>query len=67
MLLKFIEEVFDLPSLGYADARADDFSDCFNLTQTPIPFQTVPATLDATFFLNSKRPATAPDDDGDEK
>jgi hypothetical protein len=59
--------VFDLPSLGYADARADDFSDCFNLTQTPIPFQTVPATLDATFFLNSKRPATAPDDDGDEK
>ena len=25
-ILKFIEEVFKLPSLGYADARADDFS-----------------------------------------
>ena len=44
-IVKFIDEVFDLPSLGYADARADDFSDCFDLTQTPIAFQTIPAIL----------------------
>jgi len=36
-----------LPSLGYADAPADDLSDCFTLTQTPITFQTIPAPLDA--------------------
>ena len=66
-ILKFIEEVFNLPSLGYADSRADDFSDCFDLTQRPIPFQVVPAKLDQKFFLTVKRPATPPDDDGDEK
>ncbi len=62
-ILKFIEEVFKLPSLGYADARADDFSDCFDLTQTPISFQPVPAKLDGKFFLTVKRPVTPPDDD----
>ena len=62
-ILKFIEEVFNLPSLGYADARADDFSDCFDLTQTPISFQVVPAKVDGKFFLTVKRPVTPPDDD----
>jgi phospholipase C len=62
-ILKFIEEVFKLPSLGYADARADDFSDCFDLTQTPISFQVVPAKVDGKFFLTVKRPVTPPDDD----
>jgi phospholipase C len=62
-ILKFIEEVFKLPSLGYADARADDFSDCFDLTQTPISFQAVPAKLDRNFFLTVKRPVTPPDND----
>jgi phospholipase C len=66
-ILKFTEEVFNLPSLGYADARADDFSDCFDLTQTPITFQMVPAALPAEFFLNDKRPPTPPDNDDDEK
>jgi phospholipase C len=62
-ILKFIEEVFNLPSLGYADSRADDFSDCFDLTQKPIPFQPVAAKLDGGFFLTDKRPAAPPDDD----
>jgi phospholipase C len=66
-ILKFTEEVFNLPSLGYADSRADDFSDCFDLTQTPIPFQVVPAKVDQNFFLTVKRPGKPPDDDGDEK
>ena len=63
-ILKFIEETFDLPSLGYADAyAANDLSDCFNFNQTPLKFQTIPAALDAEHFLNDRRPPTDPDDD----
>jgi phospholipase C len=62
-ILKFIETTFSLPSLGYADAAADDLSDCFDFTQTPLTFRTIAAPLDATHFLNDKRPRTDPDDD----
>jgi phospholipase C len=62
-ILKFIEETFNLPSLGYADAPADDLSDCFDFSQTPITFQTIAAPLKAEYFLNDKRPPTDPDDD----
>ena len=62
-ILKFIEEVFNLPSLGYADARADDLSDCFNLSQIPPAFQAIPARLGPKYFLNDKRPPAPPDDD----
>jgi phospholipase C len=62
-ILKFIEETFGLPSLGYADAAADDLSDCFDLNQTPITFQHIDAPLDAQYFLNNKERPTDPDDD----
>jgi phospholipase C len=62
-ILKFIEGTFNLPSLGYADVPADDLSDCFNFTQTPTPFQTIAAPLNADYFLNDKRPPADPDDD----
>jgi phospholipase C len=62
-ILKFIETTFHLRSLGYADALADDLSDCFTLTQAPSPFHTIAARLDAAFFINDKRPAVDPDDD----
>jgi phospholipase C len=63
-ILRFIEERFNLPSLNYADAAAvNDFSDCFNFSQTPLPFQTIPAALKAEHFLNDKTPPTDPDDD----
>jgi phospholipase C len=62
-ILAFIEASYGLPSLGYADAYADDLSDCFDLTQTPIPFQTIEAPLDAAHFINSKEVPTDPDDD----
>ena len=55
-ILKFIESTYALPSLGYADAQADDLSDCFDFSQTPISFQTIAAPLDAEHFLNDKRP-----------
>jgi phospholipase C len=62
-ILKYIETTFGLNSLGYADAYADDLSDCFNMTQSPIPFQTIPAPIGATQFLERKGPAVDPDDD----
>ncbi len=62
-ILHFIERTFNLPSLGYADAAADDFSDCFDFNQTPLPFQTIPAALKAGYFLNDKTPPLDPDDD----
>ena len=36
-ILNIIEHIYSLPSLGYADARADDLSDCFNFNQSPTP------------------------------
>ncbi len=62
-ILKFIETTFGLPSLGYADAAADDFSDCFDFNQTPLQFQTIPSAQNAQYFLNDKTPPTDPDDD----
>ncbi len=62
-VLKFIETTYSLPSLGYADVTADNLSDCFDLTQTPITFQTIAAPLAPAYFTNNKRPLTAPDDD----
>ena len=62
-ILKFIETTFNLPSLGYADAAADDFSDCFDFNQPPLKFQTIPSALKADYFLNNKARPTDPDDD----
>jgi phospholipase C len=62
-ILNLVEEVFGLPSLGYADAYADDLADCFNFRQTPLMFQKVAAPLAADFFLNDTRPPADPDND----
>jgi phospholipase C len=62
-IVKLIETTFDLPSLGYADASADDLSDCFDLSQKPNTFKAIPAVLGAAHFMNDKIPRTDPDDD----
>jgi phospholipase C len=62
-ILKFIESTFGLPSLGYADGPADDLSDCFNLTHTPMSFRAIPAPLNGAHFINDKRAPTDPDDE----
>jgi phospholipase C len=36
-VLKFIEERFGLPALGTRDADANDITDSFNFSQTPLP------------------------------
>ena len=62
-ILKYIETTFSLNSLGYADAYADDLSDCFDMTQSPIPFQTIAAPVGAKQFLERKSLAVDPDDE----
>jgi phospholipase C len=70
-ILKFIENTFGLgniaptATLTYADQfqGTGDLSDCFNFTQTPLTFHTIPAKFDAAHFLNDKRKPTDPDDD----
>ena len=61
-ILHFTEEVFNLPSLGTRDASADDFSDCFDYTQTPAPPQKVQTAHTPAFFLEQKT-SGPPDDD----
>jgi hypothetical protein len=60
--LKYTEEVFNLPSLGTRDRTADDFSDCFDYTQTPTAFTKLKTGHTSAFFLQQK-PSGPPDDD----
>jgi phospholipase C len=62
-LLKFAEGVFDLPSLGTADARADDLSDCFDFTKPPAPYVPVSTAMTAADFLAMPPSNVPPDDD----
>ena len=62
-ILNLIEKTFNVPSLGYADAYAHDLSDCFNFSQTPLPFKTINAPLNAAHFQNDTSAKTDPDDD----
>jgi len=62
-ILKFIEGVYGLPSLGYADARADNLSDCFQFDQKAREFHTIQAPHDARYFLRRKDPPLDPDND----
>jgi phospholipase C len=61
-ILHFIEEVYRLPSLGYADSRADDLSDCFDFHRHN-RFRTIPAPHDGKYFIEDKTPPQDPDDD----
>ena len=66
-ILKFTEGVFGLPSLGFADSRADDLSDCFNFGQKPLAFRRIAARHDASYFLkHPPRHQDRNDDDNDE-
>jgi phospholipase C len=62
-ILKFTEEVFNLPSLDTTDARADDLSDCFDFKQKPRKFQQIPAALNADYFLRQPSSSQSPDSD----
>ncbi len=63
-ILRYMENTFALPSLGFADANApDDLSDFFNLSQTPIGFTTIPQAGNFGTCTADSSLGTDPDDD----
>lgn len=62
-ILRFVEDNWNLPTLGYADSRADNLGDCFDLGQNPQPFERIYAPLDARHFIEDTSAPLDPDDD----
>ena len=62
-ILKFTEGIFNLPSLGYTDQRANGLSDAFDFTQKPRAFQKIPCKYPPSHFIHEQIPFGAPDDD----
>lgn len=62
-ILKFTETVFNLPSLGFADSRADDLMDCFQFNDQPHKFKPIKAPYDAHYFMTHKFAPGPVDDD----
>ncbi|MGC1380492.1 MAG: alkaline phosphatase family protein [Candidatus Baltobacteraceae bacterium] len=60
-ILKFIEQNWNLGSLGTTDQRATSISNAFNFAQAPRPFQVIPSDRSRSFFLNQKPSGIAPD------
>ncbi len=60
-ILKFIEEVFNLPSIGpssagYTDTRANSLSDSFDFSQEPRKFTPFKSKYSESFFLRQPSP-----------
>jgi phospholipase C len=69
-ILRFIEHNFGIKegALNFADARAtNELAGFYDIGKAPRKFVTVDAPKSATFFLQDKRKATDPDDDGDDR
>lgn len=62
-ILKFSEEVFDLPSMHTTDERADDLADCFDFSQAPTKFKPIAAPLGPSYFIKHPYDGIDPDDD----
>jgi phospholipase C len=50
-ILKYVEDNFNLGSLGTTDARATSIGDVFNYNQKPRAFTVIPSVLDAKYFI----------------
>jgi phospholipase C len=53
-ILKFIEETFNLGSLGTTDVRANSIDDCFDFTQQPRTFQQIPSSYSKSYFMHKR-------------
>jgi phospholipase C len=60
-ILKFVEETFDLGSLGTTDVRAKSIGDCFDFKQSPRTFYQISSSHDKAYFLR-RRPSLLPVD-----
>ncbi len=61
-ILKYIENNWKLGTLGTTDKRAASLIDCFDYSQSPIPFQTIPSVKGKEYFIHRK-PSYLPIDD----
>jgi phospholipase C len=66
-VLKFVEQVYGLPtlgpaSLGYTDSRANSILDIFDFSQKPRPFVAVPQPYSDTYLL-TRPPSLQPPDE----
>jgi phospholipase C len=61
-ILKFMEETFNLGSLGTTDVRADNLTDCFDFSKPPRKFKRISAPLGPNYFLRQP-PSHEPVDD----
>jgi phospholipase C len=62
-ILKFIEQTFDLGTLGTTDVRANDLSDCFNFGAKPRAFKPIAAKYPGRYFEALPVSYESPDDD----
>jgi phospholipase C len=54
-VLRFAEDLYGLPQLAAADARANSpAADCFDFSQSPRPFVKIKAPYPASFFIRHK-------------
>ncbi|MBV8531635.1 MAG: hypothetical protein JO104_09980, partial [Candidatus Eremiobacteraeota bacterium] len=66
-VLKFVEQVFNLPALGsvadgYSDARANSLIDAFTFTSGPRKFRPIPAPVFSSSFLHMRPSGRPPDE-----
>jgi phospholipase C len=62
-ILRYIEDNWNLGQLGTTDSRAKSIIGCFNYSQSPIPFQTIPSSKSKSYFLHERHSYEAPDTD----
>jgi phospholipase C len=60
-ILKFVETLWSLGSLGTTDARAASIVDCFDFTQAPRQFSSIPSQYSKSYFMH-QRPSYRPVD-----
>jgi phospholipase C len=62
-IIKYIEENWNLPSLGTTDQRATSIIDCFDYSQSASPFRAIPSAHTKSYFLHRKGRFLPPDTD----
>jgi phospholipase C len=63
-ILKFVEDLFGLPSLAASDKRAKSpEKDCFDFNKPPRKFHVISSSLDEEYFMRQPLDLRPPDDD----
>ncbi len=62
-ILRYIEDNWNLGTLGGSDKNANSIIDSFDYTQPPIEFQPIPSSLSKSYFIHRKPSGLPIDDD----